>query len=177
MKSYVPIDIKNLEPLKSIYESEAIELDTFMSNLQVVINNMFVITATEIGLDKWEEFLGIIKDPAKSETNRREIISGKLRGAGTTSLYLVQNVADSYENGIVTITEDYANYTVTINFVSEIGIPPNFEDFNKAIVSIMPAHLQIIYNFTYNTHGDIYGRLNSLLATKTYEELRSSILP
>lgn len=103
------------------------------------------------GLKYWEQTLGIPVDEAKALDYRRSRIKSRLRGAGVTTVALIQNVAESFSNGAVAVTEYPAQYRLEIKFVGTIGIPPNMDDLTASLREIMPAHLQWDYVLIYNT--------------------------
>jgi hypothetical protein len=130
-----------------------------------------VSTATW-GLSTWEEALGLETDVSKSYAFRRTRIMSKLRGRGTTTVVMIQNVAESFSNGEVAIGEDPANYRFDITFTGTIGTPPNMEDLTAAIEEIKPAHMDYDYIFIYRTHAALAAYTYDGLAGYTYETLR-----
>ena len=101
------------------------------------------------GLSLWEALYGIEPDVSKSYEYRRTRIVSKMRGAGTTTAALIQNVAESFSNGNVEIIEVAAEYRFDVKFVGTLGIPPNMDDLTAAIEQIKPAHLAYAYIFIY----------------------------
>lgn len=107
------------------------------------------------GLRYWEEALGIPVEAAGSYEFRRSRIKAKLRGQGTTTVAMIQNVAESFSNGAVDVIEHPAEYRFDVKFTGTIGIPPNLEDLSAAIGEIKPAHLDYDYIIIYRTWGQI----------------------
>ena len=101
------------------------------------------------GLPLWEALYGITPDTSKSYEYRRTRIISKMRGAGTTTAALIQNVAESFSNGDVEIIEAPSQHRFDIKFVGTLGIPPNMDDLSAAIEQIKPAHLAFAYIFIY----------------------------
>lgn len=101
------------------------------------------------GLSLWEALYGIEPDVSKSYAYRRTRIKSKMRGAGTTTAALIQNVAESFSNGAVEIIETPVEYRFDVKFVGSLGIPPNMDDLSAAIEQIKPAHLAYAYIFVY----------------------------
>jgi uncharacterized protein YmfQ (DUF2313 family) len=138
-----------------------------------LFSQLFVNDATW-GLAKWEKALGLPTDISKTYAFRRERIQSKLRGSGTTTKEMIKQAAIAYSNGEVEVIEDPANYSFKIKFVGTRGIPGNMADLKLTIEEIKPAHLNVIYEFTYNTWsevstnkwGDVSGLTWYQLATK-----------
>lgn len=124
------------------------------------------------GLSYWESALGLEASDAKDTDDRRSRVISKLRGRGTTTVGLIQSVAESFANGEVEVVEDAANCEVSIRFVGEIGAPPNLDDLSDALDDIMPAHLAWSYVIRYRRHSELAGMTYGQLATYTHGQLR-----
>ena len=103
------------------------------------------------GLKYWEETLGIAVEEGKDPEFRRSRIRSKLRGAGVTTVAMIQNVAESFSNGAVAVTEFPSRYRIEVKFVGSIGTPPNMDDLTAALREILPAHLAWDYVLVFNT--------------------------
>ena len=148
--------------------------DNLDDRLEGVIANCFVTTADAM-LSRYENAYGIPVDLTKSDAYRRERIIAKLAGAGTSTKEMIQQVASSYANGEIEVIEDNENYSFEIHFVGERGIPGNMENLKATIEEIKPAHLAVMYVYTYNTWANIRdSELTwSQVAGYTWEELRT----
>ncbi len=101
------------------------------------------------GLSLWEAAYGITPNVSKSDAYRRTRIISKMRGAGTTTAALIQNVAESFSNGAVEVVETPKEYRFDVKFIGRYGVPPNMDDLTAAINRIKPAHLAYVYIYTY----------------------------
>lgn len=126
-------------------KKELIEL-----NLQIldVLKQFFIEYATW-GLARWETICGIPIDENKPYDQRRSVIKSKLRGAGTVTLEVIKNVADSFQNGEIKVEENFADYQVVITFIGKRGIPANELDMRGVLREIIPAHLELVFKYTY----------------------------
>ncbi len=147
-----------------------------LMDAQETAHDAFVLqldpTTATWGLASWEAALGLSTDLTKAYDYRRTRVISKLRGAGTTTVAMIQSVAESFSNGEVAITEHPEAYAFDVTFVGTVGIPPNLEDLTAAIEEIKPAHLAYTYVYIYNTYGDLAGKTYGTLAGYTYGELR-----
>ena len=157
---------------KSIQNSLDIESNSVNENLEILLDQFFVNSAT-YGLDNWESMLGISKNTFDIQT-RRENIKAKMRSRGASSIEVIKNICEAYSNGIVEINVDYSNYSFEISFISTIGVPLSFEELDRVVNEIKPCHLAHSYKFNYNTHTDLSKFTHEQLANYTYEELRNS---
>ena len=154
LSNYVPSFLCKGTIFKKIYEAQQKEIDSLNVDMEDLINQCFVETATW-GLSLWEQEVGITTISIDSYEFRRSRIKARLRGAGTTTVTMIKNVAESFENGVVEVTEDPINYSFTIKFTGTKGIPPNVEDLKVAINEIKPAFLGVNYEYSYTTWSEV----------------------
>lgn len=133
---------------------------------------LHVATATW-GLALWEEILGITTDVSKTDDTRRAVIYAALRGAGTTTVAVIQAMADSFGYGEVTVTEITDEYRVAIAFVETFGVPDNLDELDDAIGAVIPAHLAYEFIIRYALWGDYDGLKWSDLEGHTWYELEN----
>ena len=136
-----------------------------------LLAQMNVASATW-GLVTWEKALGLTTDATKPNEYRRTRIMSKLRGQGTTTKVMIENVAESFSNGEVAIIEYNSDSRFEIKFVGTLGIPPNMDDLTAAIEEIKPAHLAYTYIYVYRTHAQLTPYTHAQLAAYTHAALR-----
>lgn len=155
MLSYLPRYYETSRVMRAILQAEGTEFDKLRQALDEILSQFFVRTATW-GLDRWEEELGLPITPDQPEAERRDKIISRLRGYGTATISVVKQVAEAYDKGTIDVIEDHAAYTVTIRFVDTIGVLPNLDDLKAAVRAVVPAHLEIQYQFRYLLIKDIH---------------------
>ncbi|WP_051824110.1 putative phage tail protein [Clostridium sulfidigenes] len=173
--SYMPKYYKTSKVLDDLNNANAIELTFFKSKLNDVLNQFFIDSA-DFSLERWEKELGIDVNNNYNVEYRRSRILSKLRGQGTITVKLIKEVAESYNNGIVDVIEDNPSYSFIIKFISNKGVPPNIDDLKAAIDEIKPAHLAVIYEFTYNTWDMVSGLTWGGAINKTWNQLREDVI-
>lgn len=166
MGDYLPQYYRDSRAVGGILKGEAAELADLNAEIVDVLAQFFVDTATW-GLANWERLCGIVTDAAKPIEQRQSVIKSKLRGIGTVTVALIKNVAEAYANGEVDVTEDNANYTIKIRYISALGVPDNIADIQNALREIIPAHLAITFEYRYITVAQAQAMtINALQATK-----------
>lgn len=153
LKDYVPFFISKIKDVEQIYKAQDKELNKIKLDIKDLTAQCFVSTATW-GLDYWEEFLKIETDNSKSIQERRSNIFAKLRGQGTTTKKVIEEIAQSYAD-IANVIEDNPNYAFYINLESYKGYPFNLDSLYKNIEEIKPAHLAANYRLTSTTKNKI----------------------
>jgi len=128
------------------------------------------------GLKQWETALGLKTDVSKSYEYRRTRIMSKMRGQGTTTKKMIQNVAESFSNGTVSIIEYNSENRFEIKFTGTIGVPPNMDDLTAAIEEIKPAHLAYSYVYIFRTYAQLAGFTHTQLKAYSHKTLREGDL-
>ena len=147
---YLPDFYSNSPEVVSTQEAIEKQVAALWKARDELMEQLNVSTATW-GLKLWERDLAITSKAEDSEDFRRTRIMSKLRGAGTTTVAMIKNVAEAFSNGEVEITVYPAEHRFEIRFAGTLGIPPNMDDLTAAIEEIKPAHLAYSYIFTFMT--------------------------
>lgn len=163
---YLPNYYQDIREFQTLIGTENEEVEQLSATIDEVLKQFYVDTATW-GLANWERICGIPIDESKPVEQRRSVIKSKLRGIGTVTVALIKNVAESWYNGEVEVTEQPSLYTVKIKFVSKLGVPSNLADIQNALREILPAHLAINFEFSYLLIKDVHNvmTLSQLEAT------------
>jgi Uncharacterized protein conserved in bacteria (DUF2313). len=149
--------------------------DALLEAKSDLFSQVNVSTATW-GLNIWEKTLGIEPDVSKPYAYRRSRIMSKLRGAGTTTIAMIQNVAESFSNGEVTIIEHNNENRFEVKFTGTIGMPPNMDDLTEAIEEIKPAHMSYSYIYIFTTNQTLHAYTHSRLSAYTHYQLRNEVI-
>lgn len=144
-------DNETMLTLQNVLSEETDKLDV---ELKVTVNQCFPQLATTL-LSRWEAILGIKTDGSLSDTSRQEQILAKLSGTGTTTKQMIKAVAEKFSGAEVEVIEDNANSRFYIRFVGQLGVPENMTGLKAAIEDVKPAHLEVIYEYIYNTWQDV----------------------
>ncbi|WP_136604676.1 YmfQ family protein [Paenibacillus dokdonensis] len=152
--SYLPGYYESSRVIKADMNAKGTEMDALFATINDSLDQFFVRTATW-GLDQWEYELGITTDLAKPIEQRRALVESKLRGAGKFTGRLVKNVAEAYDGGAVDVSFQPEVWSFTVKFIDTVGVPPNLDDLKSVIEEIKPAHLEVIYEFSYLLIRDI----------------------
>lgn len=148
----------------TVWQKAIEDFDDFLLQLSPV-------TATW-GLKFYENEYGIKVNEKKPIEERRSHLLAKMRGVGTTTVEMVKRIADSFYNGEIEVEEHNSGYWFEVKFISDVGIPPNLQDFYAVIEEVKPAHLGIEYYILYNIHQYLSAYTHRELRHYTHEELR-----
>lgn len=134
-----------------------------------LLNQLFVESATW-GLDIWERIFGIETILNKPIDERRYVLLAKMRGNGALTKNKLKEVAGAFYGGEVEITDEPAAYRVRVKFVSNYGVPSNLDDVARALGEIIPAHIELVFDYSYLLIRTVSALTLRELETKTLNE-------
>ena len=176
IKRYLPSFIVKGNILKDIFESQQAEVDLLNNNIQDLIDNLFVETATW-SLENWEKKYNIPIDLDDTLENRRSRILARMVSKGQPfTKETIEAIANQFTNGSVEVIEHLESDYFTVKFVSTKGIPPKIQDVYDAINEVKASWLDIDYEFIYNTVHYLRQYTVEELRQYTVEELRTKEL-
>lgn len=142
---YLRPALRESPEVQAIQEGFQAAVDGLWNAVEGCMAQLDVETATW-GLSIWEEALGLPVEVERPMAFRRSRIKAKLRGQGTTTVAAIQNVAASFSNGEVEVTEIPKEYRIKVHFVGAACLPPNLGDLMAAVRETIPAHLAVEYS-------------------------------
>ena len=155
IKRYLPTFIAKGNTIKNVYESQQAEIDLLNNDIQDLINNLFVETATW-GLESFEKKYNIPINLDDTLENRRSRILARMVSKGQPfTKETIEAISNQFTNGDVEVIEHLENDYFTVKFVSEFGIPPKIQDVYDAINYVKASWLDVEYEFKYNTVYDV----------------------
>ncbi|WMI81607.1 YmfQ family protein [Anaerotignum sp. MB30-C6] len=172
---YLPEDYKKSASVVQLQDAIQGEWDNLDQAVEALEEQLFIDTATW-GIGYWESVCGITQNLSKDIQLRRSAVKAKLRGTGTTTVAMIQNVSESFVNGEVAVVEHNDQYRFDIEMLSVIGIPPNMEDLKAVIEEIKPAHLDYRIIIKYNQHQDLRQFTHESMKIYSYFALREEAL-
>ncbi|MBO9597922.1 MAG: YmfQ family protein [Cohnella sp.] len=172
LMEYLPSYYKGVVEFDELMASEGEELQALRIEKESVFAQMFLPTTTW-GIERWEKELGLAIDPSKPISWRREQVSAKLRGSGTTTKEMIVRVAAAFSGGEVEVVEYPGERRFVIRFVGTLGIPTNMPGFVRMLEEIKPAHLAYSFEFTYTAWGALPEMSWNEASGFTWYELRT----
>ena len=88
----------------NLQDAVGLQVERFLQARDEMLLQLDVSTATW-GLRIWEEAYGLPTDVSRPDEYRRARILSKMRGQGATTPKMIQQVAESFSNGLVEVLE------------------------------------------------------------------------
>lgn len=154
----LPYYYRKSKVVEELYTAVQKILDKISADISAEDLSLFITTTTDFYLH--EKDVGLPAITADNETKRARVIA-RIQGNGVLTKSALYELIDIYDKTGCTITEDFANYTVTIAFTGRKGKPYNFNEIQSAVDKVKPAHIKIEYAFEKNTWNDLRLKLNT----------------
>lgn len=144
IESYAPEFLSEYKEIKTIYNCENIELEKIWEMLYSILDNAFVETANEYGVERWESIIGITANKSiESLQFRKERILNRLTMMPPFTIRFLRKQLDT----VIGIEKynayvDYANYTLYLE--SSASNQNWYEEISFTINKIKPANIVFI---------------------------------
>lgn len=161
MLDYYPEVIKRILEFQALMFTEGFEVDFAKSDIELVINDAWLLTMGESRIVEWEKVLKLAPQEDETIDDRREKVIAAIRGRGKLNTALINSIVGAFTNGgnAISYIEDSALY-VKIN-------PPvdnkqyKFTNVENALKPLVPAHLGLVVTRNYATWGEVKDNFHS----------------
>ena len=135
-----------------------------------ILDDAFVMDATENGVKRYEKELGIVPKATSTLHERKFIILSKYQESlpfTMRKLNMQLEVLCGAGNYYINLVNDDYLLKIRIALVSQNNLP----DVRKMLESILPANMVLDLDLSYNTHGDLADLTHADLAPYTHQEI------
>ena len=141
MINRLPSYYRKSKVVKDFYEAVKKLIDKVSEDISAEDLRLFITTTDTFSLH--EKDVGLPEMTADNETKRARVIA-RLQGNNLLTKAELERLILMYDKTGCTITEDFPNYTINIEFSGRKGIPYNLEAIKAAVEEVKPAHIQVI---------------------------------
>ncbi len=138
--------------IKDIFNSAGLDLDNLKDNLQDMLDQ-YDFSKMTWAIPILEDMLNFKTNSSAPTEDKRSQLTAKYRSNGKADIQLLQAIVDSWKNGDCDVK--FVGGKIQIQFVGEFGVPDDLEGLQKAIDTVKPAHLAIMYSFKYLTISEV----------------------
>ena len=172
---YLPPILKKVREFKLIFQSEQTEIADLWVSIGNVLNDQFIIDATEYGVGRWEKILGITPKATESLDTRKFRILTRLNEQLPYTMRTLQLLLETLcgEDGY-SIELEHNAYTieVKVNLIAK----SKFDDVDALLQRIIPANMIINLTLMYNQHLTLKPFTHAYLQSYTHNQLRNEVL-
>ena len=147
---YLPPVIKKVREFQAIMYSEQPEIFNLFNEIQIALDNQFIMTLTIYGVERWEKMLGIVPKGTYTLEERRFTILTRLMAKLPYTMRMLQHLltelcgADGFE-----IDLDANNYAIQVQVM--LSAVNNTDDVKLLLHRVIPANLVIGIEFILET--------------------------
>ncbi|MEA4831562.1 MAG: putative phage tail protein [Oscillospiraceae bacterium] len=173
---YLPPVIKNVQEYQAIMNNgEQAEISALWDAVDYALDDQFVQSATENGVERWEKILGIKPKGTDILEDRKFRILSRISEQLPYTLPVLKNMlqslcgADGYS---VEVQNELYILKVKIALVAK----SNFDDVNALLKRVVPANIVIELVLMYNTWSMIKNFTWDYLKAKTWRDIKNEVL-
>jgi len=172
---YLPTVLKDVRSFQAIMHTEQPEIYNYFEQIETAIDNQFITTLTEYGIERWEKILSITPKMTYTLDERRFAILAAVSKSLPYTLRALEQMLTVLcgQNGYeVVLTAN--EYLLTIKIA--LAAKNKAHEVNVMAGQLCPANLIINVMLMYNTWGSIRGFTWGQLSKKTWDEIKREVM-
>ena len=171
---YLPPFVQKYNEIKTIMDAEQVEFDVAWIDAENVLNDQFVHSATEGGVERYEKILKIKPKSIHTLDERKFNI---LATMNVQLPYTMESLESSLRSlcgvGGYTLVFDTDNYHMAVKLA--LNNANNLEAVKELLYNMIPANIATDVNI-FNQHAILSGYTHERLSAYTHQGLREEIL-
>ncbi|WP_445477975.1 putative phage tail protein [Lysinibacillus irui] len=174
--SYLPPILHEVKEIIAIASVEKPVLDGLWQQIEETLNNQFVITANEIGANRYEKMLKLnVPETDTIETRRFRILTRYQEQAPYTNRVLKQLLDSLLGEGQYELKRDVVAKTLSVKI--ELTAKGMFDAVVLMLERITPQNMVLTVQLRYNQHSTLTCFTHAQLAGFTHKQLREEVMP
>lgn len=175
VQDYLPNVIKDYREFKNIAAAENPELQLLRDEIEFLLGDQFIATATERGIARRERILKITPFANDTIESRRFRVQALWDERLPYVYRVLISKLDSLcgENGYE-LTLNAGAYSLKIKI--ELTMKRMFDEVSKVTRQMVPANLVVVIELRYNQHAILGDVTHGQLRSYTHEELRNEVI-
>lgn len=179
MFSYWPEAIRQILEFQALIKPEGFEVDFLSNDIELAVNEAYLLTMGEDRIAAWEKALGISAAPDDTVEDRRDTVIARIRGQGKLNTALINAIVSAFTGGTA------ISYVENSTLYVKITPPPGnkqykFDNVVRELEKKVPAHLGLVVKRNYATWGEVkdnYTDWNAVNQLANWEDLMLWIAP
>lgn len=179
MFSYWPQAIQQILEFQALIRPEGFEIDFLSNDIDLAVNEAYLLTMGEERISAWEKALGISHSAEDTVEDRRDAVIARIRGQGKLNTALIDAIVNAFTGGTA------ISYVENSTLYVKITPPPTnkqykFDNVVRELEKKVPAHLGLVVTRNYATWGEVkdnYADWNAISQLANWEDLMLWIAP
>lgn len=171
---YLPLFVQDYAEIRAIMNAEQVDVVSGWEKAENVMNDQFILDATENGVKRWESILGIIPKATFTMDERKFQILSRLNWRLPYTLESLKMTLTALcgEDGY-SLKLDTDKYELTVKLA--LSNENKIEAVSELLYNIIPANLVSAVGM-FNTHSILADFTHAQLAQHTQKEVREEVL-
>lgn len=171
---YLPPFMREFREMSCLMASEQEEINRVISASEDVLNDQFIMTATERGISRWESTLGIKpKGTATLEERRFAVIARMNRELPYTVTKLNETLTTICGAGNFDVKVYPNEYHVEVKLA--LANQNHYQEVVDLLTTMIPANLTYTVQILFNTNSVLSKFKHSELVNYTHDTLRKEV--
>ena len=154
MLNYWPEAIRQILEFQALIKPEGFEVDFLSNDIDMAVNEAYLLTMGEERIASWEKALGIFSDPSDTLEDRRNVVIARIRGQGKLNTALINSIVSAFTGG--TADSYVENSTLYVKITPPRGNKQfKFDSVVRELKHKVPAHLGLSVTRNYSNWGDV----------------------
>lgn len=175
IREYWPEILTKVREFGLIADAENAELDVLAQEIESILNDQFIETATERGIARREAILGIVPYGDDTLETRRFRVAGKWLNRLPYTYRTLQerlNALLGEDHYVIELHKE----PYTLRVLIELTVKRQFDAVQDLLREVVPANLRLIVELRYNQHMTIGQLTHGALAAYRHIEIREEAL-
>lgn len=169
LQSYLPAFYRRYEEMTALLATEDVALAAFYEAIPLLITENTLSKANEETIVRWQELLNLAVDGTLDQ--RRMVVQATLRGYGDLNEQKIHDIAAAFTQSSQSVVVDFTDTLLRVRVVASAdGEVFHFEEIERALRPLIPAHLALSVERSYQTWRDILAPLTDWQALLTSYE-------
>lgn len=175
IQEYWPEILTKVREFRLIADADNAELNMLAQEIENILNDQFIETATERGIAWREAILNITPYGDDTLETRRFRVAGKwLNRLPYSYRMLLERLDALLGAGHYTIELHQEPYTLTVKI--ELIVKRQFDAAQEMLREIIPANIKLVVELRYNQHQKLAQYTHAELSAYTHGDLREAVL-
>lgn len=149
---YLPLFLQQPALFKTLFRSDGIEIDRLKDSIQIIIDDAYILSATEARVSSWEKALDIV--PAGTVAQRKSFIISYLRGQGKLNEARIKLIVNAFTGGDALVS--FANSEILVRVLApDLGDVYLYPDVERSLKTKIPAHVGLTVQRYYSSWSDV----------------------
>lgn len=165
-------EYKELNELLSVTQFETTDI---WRNIQNILDDQFILTATKNGIERWEKFLEIRAKASETLDERRIIVLTRINEQRPFTIAVLRDLLDGLCGAdAYSLTVYPQNFVLQIRLALPIKL--RLDPIREMLERVVPVNIIIDLDLQYNSHSDITKFTHRELSKHMHSQLKDEVL-